>query len=47
MDFVVVLTSVVELLPIGGGAGGLGALRAMRLLRPLRTLTRVPGLRAF
>ena len=45
VDFVVVLTSVVELLPIGGGAGGLGALRAMRLLRPLRTLTRVPGLK--
>ncbi|KAH8054569.1 hypothetical protein JL721_10452 [Aureococcus anophagefferens] len=41
VDFVVVLTSVVELLPIGGAAGGLGALRAMRLLRPLRTLTRL------
>ena len=46
IDFVVVLTSLVELLPLSGsGAGGLSALRAMRLLRPLRTLTRVPGLK--
>ena len=45
IDFVVVLTSVVELMPFKGGTGGLSALRAMRLLRPLRTLTRVPGLK--
>ncbi|GMH60361.1 hypothetical protein TrRE_jg11189 [Triparma retinervis] len=43
LDFIIVLTSTVALLPFGGSLN-VSAIRTFRVLRPLKTLSALPGL---
>ena len=47
MDFVIVLTNIVEMISIVSGANGTSfkIFRTMRVLRPLRSVKRVPSMR--
>ncbi len=47
IDFIVIVTSVIDVLLIGGGLDSLRALRALRALRPLRALRAFRAFRAF